>query len=71
MIFPVPPSNACQIRKLCHAQKKLAAPSIAFWPIVQLDDELLDPGQFRLPVLPSQKQSVGHEITGFVVRAEE
>jgi hypothetical protein len=60
-----------QISKLCHAQKKLAATSIAFWPVVQVDDELLEFWQFWLPVLPPQKQSVNHEVAGFVVRAEE
>lgn len=36
-------TQPCLICKLCHAQKKLAAPSIAFWSVVQIDDELLNP----------------------------
>ena len=48
-------AQPCQIGKLCHAQKKLAAPSIAFRPIVQIDDQQLDPWQFWLSVLPPQK----------------
>ncbi|MEI6117677.1 MAG: hypothetical protein WCP99_24320, partial [Burkholderiales bacterium] len=60
-----------QIPKLYRAQKKLAAPSNPFWPVIHIDDELHDSWRFWLPETPLLKQSIDHEITGFVVRAEE
>ena len=54
-----------------HAEKELTAVSVAFRPVVQIDDKLSQAGKLLLSFFPPHKNAVNHKVAGFVVGAEK